>query len=132
MQVLQYIDRFDEEKMSKKTKTESKQDEKLHDEKDEVIEKEQEGKSTSPIHENGNVRNRKQKQVSNQKQKSLTKRNQELKKLLASKSSGKDKGSIATLEEILTGNTCVVAFMAAVALTIGTRFYTLTIPTHIW
>lgn len=102
-------------------------------------EKVNEEKTVTPTHQNGNVRLRKTKKGSSHKNDITAKKNQEIKKILAAKQSSSSKGKTlprmnlaGRLKGLVSGNSCFVSFIAIVAMTIGTRFYKLEDPTHIW
>lgn len=87
-------------------------------------------------HENGSVRLRKTKRNASKQENNASKKNQEIKKILAAKASGKSKDSggnfIATMKNFLTGNVVWISFIIVVILAIVTRFYNLSDPPHIW
>lgn len=108
-------------------------------EMDQIVEEEKEKVEKNPTsHQNGSVRLRKTKRSGGNKNDNAAKKNQEIKKILATKAmSSKSKASganlVATLKGFFTGNTAgIISFIIIVILTIATRFYTLSTPDHIW
>ena len=108
-------------------------------EQNHVIEEEKEKPEKLTSHQNG-VRLRKTKRNSSNKSQNLAKKNQEIKKILAKSSSGKNKTpSTSAVEKFngfiknLSGSVlCIAAFIVLFIITICTRFYKLDDPKHIW